>query len=355
MKRFYMWLLAFIITVNFCYAAEIEKDFFSHPEMILSKDIEEKLCTKSLDMSWQYGENFFQFVSKKDEIYFEILLDKIPKSYDEATKTRFIEETINLDGKEKKYSIFAYEWKNQKEQINQYRKLVRHRGSNTTFYLVDKRRIFEHSTPQSIQEGEIATIISNRNVLFYTGAGISIAAGVPSMSQLNDLLGIEEGEKFVFSLKHAVEHPKTLCEKILQFHHACFYSPPTAAHQALKKLALFKNTQILTENLDCLHERSGILPYRINAEELREKVGIDQLAQIDYIICIGLSYDDKGFLGWYKHYNPKGKIISIDIGNPSYLGDEDFIIHADLQFLIPSLAEKILGTKEIRSQSGNCN
>jgi hypothetical protein len=81
----------------------------------------------------------------------------------------------------------------------------------------------------------------------------------------------------------------------------------------------------VTENLDCLHEYSGILPYRINAEELRE-IASSQLHNIDYVVCVGLSYDDKGFLGWYKKNNPKGKIIAIDLGHPSYLGDEDFII-----------------------------
>ena len=99
-----------------------------------------------------------------------------------------------------------------------------------------------------------------------------------------------------------------MLRKVSQFHNACFLSPPTEAHKALKKLAIFKNTKIVTENLDCLHEYSGILPYRINAEQLREEVGGYQLSQIDYIICVGLSYDDRGFLGWYnKCNNPKGE------------------------------------------------
>jgi len=38
----------------------------------------------------------------------------------------------------------------------------------------------------------------------------------------------------------------------------------------------------------------------------------------------------------------KGKIIAVDLGIPSYLGDEDFIIQEDLQYLIPSVANKIL-------------
>lgn len=131
-------------------------------------------------------------------------------------------------------------------------------------------------------------------------------------------------------------------KKIKSFHDACLFSAPTPAHTALKDLAFFKNTRIITENLDCLHEASGIYPYRIDAKHLREEVGGQSLAQFDYIICIGLSFDDRGFLGWYKKENPQGKIIAVDIKQPSYLGDEDFWIQDNLQTLIPDIQKKIL-------------
>lgn len=55
-----------------------------------------------------------------------------------------------------------------------------------------------------------------------------------------------------------------------------------------------------------------------------------------------MSHDDRGFLSWYKRHHPNGKIIAIDLGNPSYLGDEDFLIREDLQSLLPSLVNKII-------------
>jgi NAD-dependent SIR2 family protein deacetylase len=348
MKRSFIqciqWFFLLIVSINICSATESKINFFSNPEVITSNDVLEQLDSKSLNMCWQFGENdFLHFVTKKDEVYFEILFDRIPNSYDKWAKDLFIAETEYSEGKEEKHYIFSYECKIDGQYIiNKPRKQEKVRGSNTSTYLVDQRRIFEHSSPQPIVENDLATIICNNNIIFYTGAGLSVASDVPSMNQLNDLLGLKEGEEFIDSLRYILKQPTKFVEKISQFHNACFFSPPTEAHKALKKLAIFKNTKIVTENLDCLHEYSGILPYRINAEQLREEIGSSQLSQIDYIICIGLSYDDRGFLGWYKRNNPKGKIIAVDLGNPSYLGDEDFIIKEDLQRVIPALVNKIL-------------
>lgn len=336
-------LLLAVISFSLCNANERKADFFSNPAVISSNEIHEQLDSKSLDMCWQFGENdFFHFISKKDEVYFEIFFANVPGSYSESAKKVFIEKTSSFDNKEKKHYVFSYEWKsNEQPVINLPREHDKERGSNNSSYLVDTRRVFEQSTPQNINEDEILSIISNKNILFYTGAGISVASEVPSMTQLEDLLGLKRGEELAISLEKAVRNPEEFSKKIVGFHNACFFSPSTKAHKALTKLAVFKNTKIVTENLDCLHEYSGILPYRINAEELREIGGL-QLSSIDYIICIGLSYDDRGFLGWYKNKNPKGKIISVDLGTPSYLGDEDFLIQADLQYLIPFLADRII-------------
>lgn len=341
-KYFIQWLLLAIFSISICNANESKTNFFSNPDVLTTSEVLEQLDSKSLDMCWQFGENdFFHFITKKNEVYFEILFDRIPSSYEKWAQNLFILDTECLEGRE--HYIFSCESKMDGQCIiNQPHKQEKVLGSNNSIYLVDERRIFEKSSPQTITANDIASIICKYNVIFYTGAGISVASGVPSMNQLNDLLGLKEKEEFIESLKYIVRQPAKFVEKVSQFHNACFFSPPTEAHKALKQLATFKNTKIVTENLDCLHEYTGILPYRINADQLREEVGGYQLSQIDYIICVGLSYDDRGFLGWYKRNNPKGKIISIDLGNPSYLGDEDFIIKEDLQCLIPTLANKIL-------------
>ena len=56
---------------------------------------------------------------------------------------------------------------------------------------------------------------------------------------------------------------------------------------------------------------------------------------------MGLSYDDRGFLGWYKQQNPQGKIIAIELNQPSYLGDEDFLAIGDIQEIVPAIQKEI--------------
>ena len=82
---------------------------------------------------------------------------------------------------------------------------------------------------------------------------------------------------------------------------------------------------------------TGIQPYRINANEVRAECGEEEARAFDWIVCIGLSHDDRGFLAWYKEMNPDGKILSIDINKPSYLGPEDYILNADLQEVLLAL------------------
>ena len=147
-------------------------------------------------------------------------------------------------------------------------------------------------------------------------------------------------------MEKAIESPREFAERIKTFHEACLYSRPTPAHFALRELSLFNNTRLVTENLDCLHEASGIFPYRIEAKHLREEIVAKSLAQFDYIICVGLSFDDRGFLGWYKEQNPQGKIIAIDLFQPSYLGDEDYWLIGDLQTLIPNIRNTIFSDGE---------
>lgn len=86
-----------------------------------------------------------------------------------------------------------------------------------------------------------------------------------------------------------------------------------------------------------LHEASGIFPYRVDPNHLRHEIDGKTFSFFDYIICAGLSYDDRGFLGWYKEKHPQGKIIAIDLRQPYYLGDEDLWISGDIQEILPAV------------------
>jgi hypothetical protein len=69
------------------------------------------------------------------------------------------------------------------------------------------------------------------------------------------------------------------------------------------------------------------------------------LESFNYIICVGLNFDDRGFLAWYKEQNPQGIIIALDFYKPSYLGDEDFWFDKNLHTLLMELSKKVTSNK----------
>lgn len=312
-------------------------EFLVPPQALSEKEIVEGLKNRDLDMTWCLGEgNYFRFMTKHDAVYFEVVFaNEFSECFEAPEKRLFLKESLINEERQQKF-IYSYRW-HERDGVEINIPLandVVH--ADSPVYLAYERRIIEKSTPTPLSERELISMISKNNIIFYTGAGLSAASHVPTMEQLCTSLGFEEGQGFFSSLRLSIAHPDQLAANILAFHRACFFNPPTSAHYALKELACLKHTQIVTENLDYLHEYTGIMPYRINGEHLREQVDPSSLQEIDYIICIGLSFDDRGFLGWYKAHHPNGKIIAIDLIQPSYLGNEDYLVLGDLQRIIES-------------------
>jgi NAD-dependent SIR2 family protein deacetylase len=326
------------LLVPSCLKAEAPSSALFTPKTCSVGELTQLLKQKELDMCWNFGpDSYLRFVSSHDGVYFEIVLGTLPQAYDQFL-TQFQDKFIKTDQK----LTFSYQLKNDGSETFHLPMNTSHIRPEEYSYIVTKRRICEKTHPQLLSQIELIELIKNHNVLFYTGAGLSLGSGVPAMAELHELLGLEVGERFLFSLEKALVNPREFASKILTFHNACLLSPPTPAHLALKELSIFKNSRILTENLDALHEASGIAPYRVDPNQLRNETDETAFLPFDYIICVGLSYDDRGFLGWYKEKHPQGKIIAVDLKQPSYLGDEDFLVSGDIQEIIPAIQRALI-------------
>ena len=194
--------------------------------------------------------------------------------------------------------------------------------------------------PQEMEMTQLVKILKDKKVLFYTGAGISIASGVHSIDQLQETLGIEMSEKVDGLLKKAVANPQGVIDSWEEFTKAAFKKPATSAHQSLSRLAQKLKSQIFTENIDHLQERANVKATHLTGPWLKENIQPEWLKDIDAVITVGLSYDDRGFLGWYKENNPNGKIIAVNLNQPTYLGNEDFILKGDCQKVVPEMEKK---------------
>lgn len=318
----------------------VQEEFFSPSQVLSEEEIEKCQRSEKLDMSIicnQKDSQIFHFISLNDEIWYELcFIGKLPFSL-EKYRMLFNQVEKIIEGKPHKAWVYTVREGRQpkgKTYVDVAQNILV--TANSADYTLAARRAFKEALPQKISTEDLKEILRSSKVLFYTGAGTSVAAHVPSLSQLYPLLGIVESDYKAF-FKKAINKPDEIIAGIRAFHNSCFYHLPTKAHFALKKWAQAKQSKILTENLDCLHEQTGIMPYRVSAKVLKKSLNPKTLDKIDYIVCVGLSHDDKGFLGWYKSYHPEGKIIAIDYIQPEYLGDEDYWINQDLQEVCASL------------------
>ena len=86
-----------------------------------------------------------------------------------------------------------------------------------------------------------------------------------------------------------------------------------------------------------LHQRTGIKPLFARLKEI-DTLSINDLNAIKIIVCVGLSRDDRGLLGYFKKYNPNIILIALNLNTPNYLSNTDFLLQDDLQKVLPELA-----------------
>lgn len=203
--------------------------------------------------------------------------------------------------------------------------------------------VVEGGKPSIMYVKQLSEQIAPKRVVFYTGAGIS-AGVVPTMGQLMAGLkvGKDRGTIFTQTLKMALQQPKPLVAFMEKFNQNCLRGSPTKAHWAIKKLAIGKGWGLMTENIDHLHQRTGIKPLSHEQDWLKDNVSVEDLQKIDAIITVGLRSDESGFLGWYKQHNPAGTIIAVDLAQPIYLSNQDYFIEGNLQAVLPQLQQLVL-------------
>lgn len=313
-----MYLLAIFLFLFTSLNAEL----IQAPKVISTKEIE--ALPKTLSMTWNKNDGIFHFETKENDIFFEIFFSKeLPETFTEAQKKLFKKTDEGY--------FFTFHFPSNKMNVTPVN-LLKCAHSLT----IAEPRFFSDARPFQINKmGKLVKLLKNKKILFYTGAGVSKDAGIPTMKELDALMGFEKTKDFASWVSLILNDPKFLSENIKSFHTSCFTSRPTKAHQALSELAILKNTKIVTENLDHLHQKTGYQAVPVSVE----LKGLDALSHIDFVICMGLSRDNKGFLARYKELNPRGRIISIDLKQPSYLDDYDVWFEGDVQEIIPDLLD----------------
>lgn len=217
---------------------------------------------------------------------------------------------------------------------------------NDNDYFFAKPLEFENAQlTELIDEEHLLCILQQSKAVFYTGAGIS-APVVPTMSVLlkeAQLAPETMGKKAILKpLQSAIKNPKQYRLFMDYFYEAMLYGEPTEAHHAIKNIASLLKCQIFTENLDLLHQRTHIqvLGPLIPSQFFKQYTNAD-LKDIEVIVCVGLSHDDRGFLAYLKSINPQLRIVAIDLKQPNYLSDKDYWLKADIQKILPDIEYRL--------------
>ncbi len=300
------------------------------------------------EFSWGYGDKrciagWHKSLDTQNIYFIAEYLNELPKGLTEKEKNKFSVIEKDIDGVLTNVYSFHYGILPKKKTLDilQTQDLVKGSSRKKVEQLPkrDFHKITPKPKPQNLTLEECAYLINNKKVIFLTGAGISLAAKIPTSQTLHDSLGISEADSLDQFTKDLLLNPQKLVDIMQDFFNAIINAKPTLAHHTLTKIAMDKSCQIMTGNFDHLHEKAGIKAYNVEMNSLEKDWNKNVIEQIDVILCIGSSYDFMSILSKYKKFNPNGIIVAINKEQPDYLGNEDFFIKGDIQKIVPELTE----------------
>lgn len=229
--------------------------------------------------------------------------------------------------------------------------ISQHTGPSSDYYF-HAAQFYRNNQEAKSSNPEIIQAALNdpqKRVAIYTGAGISISAGIKgSEAYLKSLIGDNATRSITNTdmetlIRRLESNPKSVLQAIEDFNRSLYFTPPSPAHIAIAKLSHRPETIVFTENLDSLHQRSGISPIVMKpAQEMLSELDIEELKKIDVLITTGLSHDDRGFIAYLRELNPQLQIIANahpgevpDFINPN--NALDIFVPGDAQEIFPEL------------------
>jgi NAD-dependent SIR2 family protein deacetylase len=350
--------IMFMITLPSCKTAP-NKRLLNPPEQVSRESVDKKLHVMRTtpgysgdytgnNKSYHYIANY-EYATKKTYFIIEYF-DKLPDEFSDSEKDMFTLKQKEIDGVTTDVYVYTYGPVNEKKS-DPFKKPVKQtiRRKIEHSFKRDFSKTEPKPDPITLSIEECATLVKENKVIFLTGAGISIAAGIPTQQAKEKEMGIEYGKPVNQFIKNWLHNPKKNIEALASSYEPIFTLEPTPAHHALAQLAFHKQAQILTGNFDMLHEKSGIKAVQIK-DSVEEDLTQEVAEQVDAIVCIGSRDDFGAVLGRYKRLNPLGLIIAINKEQPDYIGNEDFFVQGDVQELVPRLAELVIGGAETKDE-----
>ena len=141
---------------------------------------------------------------------------------------------------------------------------------------------------------------ARKRLVVLTGAGISVESGLPTFREIDGLWKQYDWRKLC-TMKGWMEDPAEVLDFYNMRRREVLAAEPNLAHLAIARLQdVFPNTQVITQNIDNLHERAGsrnVLHLHGEITKLRSQKNVHDIVDIE---------------GWEQHYgdlHPDGSIL----------------------------------------------
>ena len=85
---------------------------------------------------------------------------------------------------------------------------------------------------------------------------------------------------------------------------------------------------------------------RLKVDDIKSGIDIDYIKSLNYLVCTGLSNDDRGLIAYFRELNPGLKIVANSLPNqvPEFIlpdDPNDLYLPGDTQEIMPELAKLV--------------
>jgi len=200
------------------------------------------------------------------------------------------------------------------------------------------KKDYKISLANIITINDLADLLRNKKVLIFTGAGISINAGINDLNHFTELqkkMFLPDEKYYRNIINNSLDEQITIYNQILKM---LTISEPTKSHYIIKDLCYKYGFSLATGNIDSLHQKTGIQPIFQNNLE----ISIPNLEIYDILLTIGLSDIGAGLVPkTFCEKNKYGIIIAINKNIPKYLNENDYYIKGDSDDILDLLLDNL--------------
>lgn len=206
-----------------------------------------------------------------------------------------------------------------------------------------------------MEEEAIQILNQAQNIVFMTGAGVSVPSGIPDYRSMTGVYQGIENPEYLLSHTCLKQEPEVFYRFVKQLYHPT--AKPNIIHEKMSELGQSKNVGIVTQNIDDLHMKAGsqkvvpfhgslydcycqtcgqsvsvpeymqslyhqacggiirpnVVLYEEGLSEVNIETAINWLSKADVVCIVGTTFQVYPFSGLINYRKPNSQVIVVNI------------------------------------------